>query len=210
MTSPSNSSGFDPPVSFLITPGNLTHSGFTKEKKSTLDLVRKARNRGVSFVQIREKNLPARLIADLSSKAVEIVKGSETGILVNDRLDIALAVGAAGVHLTGESMRPADIRRFCPESLLIGVSTHSVEEVISAQDQKADYVFFGPVFDTPAKRKFGRPKGLDALKRVCNAVPDLPVIAVGGIDGARVGDVIEAGATGFAAIRYFEEAFLIR
>jgi len=151
--------------------------------------------------QIREKSLPARVLYDLVSRAAEITRGSKTRLLVNDRSDIARAAGADGVHLTTRSL-PADVVRqvYGPE-FLIGVSTHSLEEARAARDAGADFVVFGPVFETGSKRSFGEPQGLDKLRQVTGELREFPVLAIGGITFENVGACFQAGASGIAAIR---------
>jgi thiamine-phosphate pyrophosphorylase len=166
----------------------------------------------VDWIQIREKDLPARELLALAREAVGISQsaGGKTRVLVNDRLDVALAAGAAGVHLGRESVPAKDVVKWCregnaPAAFLIGVSCHSVEETREAEKAGADYVFFGPVYDTPSKRAFGQPQGVERLAEASAAVR-IPVIAIGGIDAQNAGECLRAGAAGIAAIRMFQEA----
>ena len=168
---------------------------------------------GVDWVQIREKDLPARELLELVRAAVAVAdqspRASQACVIVNDRLDVALAAGAAGVHLGAESLPAREVVRWCrsgnaPPQFLIGVSCHSVEQAREAESAGASYIFFGPVFETPAKRAFGPPQGIPALSSVCRAVK-LPVIAIGGVDGSNGAECIRAGAAGIAAIRLFQE-----
>ena len=131
-------------------------------------------------------------------------------VIVNDRLDVALAAGAAGVHLGGESVPAREVVRWCrrrnaPAGFLIGVSCHSLEEAREAEDSGASYVFFGPVFETPSKKKFGPPQGIARLGEACRAVR-IPVIAIGGVNEGNVAECLRAGAAGIAAIRMFQES----
>ena len=179
---------------------------------SPLDLavrMRTAIAAGADWVQIREKDLPAREVLGLARAAHREAAGRGTLIFVNDRLDVALAAGAAGVHLGGESLPATDAIRWCragnaPAGFRVGVSCHSVEDVREAEGAGADYVFFGPVFDTPAKRKFGAPQGIAKLAEVCSSAR-IPVIAIGGVDAVNAKSCIAAGAAGIAAIRMFQE-----
>jgi thiamine-phosphate pyrophosphorylase len=164
---------------------------------------------GVDWVQIREREMPARELLELAKTAVGIAAGGAR-VIVNDRLDVALAAGAAGVHLGGESVPARDVVRWCreghaPAEFLIGVSCHSLEESRAAEDSGASYIFFGPVFDTPAKRKFGPPQGIARLGEVCRAV-QIPVIAIGGINEENATECVNAGVAGIAAIRMFQES----
>ena len=152
----------------------------------------------VDYVQIREKDLPARDLLDLSARAAEIADGNSTKILVNDRADIALAAGAHGVHQRSNSIPPDRLRSILPRPFLIGVSCHSIQDV--QQAQSADLIVFGPVFESPGK---GPPTGLDALARAA-AVSRVPVLALGGVNQQNAQACVEAGAAGIAAIRLFQ------
>jgi thiamine-phosphate pyrophosphorylase len=165
---------------------------------------------GVDWVQIREKDLAARELAALTRDA--IARRAKARIIVNDRLDVALADSAGGVHLGEEGLSVADVARFVKRTafdpngnLLIGASCHSLDGVKAAVRDGADYVFFGPVFATPSKAKFGKPQGLKKLATVCSAM-SVPVIAIGGITLENAGECISAGAAGIAAIRLFQDA----
>jgi thiamine-phosphate pyrophosphorylase len=128
---------------------------------------------------------------------------------VNDRFDVALAAGAAGVHL-GENSLPVSVvaqsRGFsAPPNFLMGVSCHAKEAAVQAARDGASYLFFGPVFATPSKAAFGAPQGLARLREVCSAV-NIPVLAIGGITVENAVDCCAAGAAGVAGIRLFQEA----
>jgi thiamine-phosphate pyrophosphorylase len=166
---------------------------------------------GVDWIQIREKDLPTRELLTLAADAVRIAHAASDGprVILNDRLDIALAAGADGVHLGGESIAFADVIQWCrrgnaPPEFLIGVSCHGLEEALQAERAGASYVFFGPVYDTPSKRSFGSPQGIARLTRVCEAVR-IPVIAIGGVTEKNAPETFRAGAAGIAAIRLFQE-----
>jgi thiamine-phosphate pyrophosphorylase len=171
---------------------------------------------GIDCVQIREKDLFAREIGGLAREALRSSRAAaERGrlaprIVINDRLDVAIAMGAGGVHL-GENGLPARAARSlleksgCVADFLVGVSCHSRESVNKAEEDGADYVFFGPVFATPSKVAFGSPQGIAQLTQACRSV-SIPVIAIGGITLENVGACFAAGASGVAAIRLFQEA----
>ena len=168
-------------------------------------LAARAARAGVDWIEIREKDLGGRGLLDLVSGARG--PGATARILVNDRLDVALAAGAAGVHLGGGSLPVAPVRGGWRESapgLLIGKSCHSIEEARAAEADGADYVFFGPVFATPSKLVYGPPQGIEALARVCHAL-HVPVVAIGGITPENAAACIASGARGIAAIRWFQE-----
>ena len=164
---------------------------------------------GVDWIQLREKDLPGRALAELLREALRRVPAG-CRIVLNDRLDVACALGAGGVHLGRESLSVEDARRLvggrgATQDFLVGASTHSLAAALSAEKAGADYLVFGPVYATPSKAQYGPPQGIERLAEVCHAV-SLPVLAIGGItvENARV--CREAGAAGIAAIRLFEES----
>ena len=173
-----------------------------------LAAIRSAAEAGVDWIQIREKDLEARALAGLVRLALESTRGTGTKVLVNDRLDVAIAAGAAGVHLGEMSLpveRVADWRRSARfMDFQIGASCHSTEGALAAQRGGADYIFFGPVFSTPSKIAFGPPQGIERLREVCMAV-QIPVLAIGGVNLENASSCVEAGAAGIAAIRLFQE-----
>ena len=179
---------------------------------SLLEKIRVAVQADVDWIQIREKDLPARELLALAQESVRIVRSSagKALVIVNDRLDVALAAGAAGVHLGGESAPAREVVRWCragnaPASFRIGVSCHNVQETRETESAGADYALFGPIYDTPSKRSHGAPQGIARLKEVCGGVR-IPVIAIGGVNEENAPECIRAGAAGIAAIRMFQEA----
>ncbi len=161
-------------------------------------IVKDACGEGVRAVQLREKDLPGRALYDQATTVRELTRQAGARLLINDRADIALAVGADGVHCT-ESGLPVDAARRLSPSTLVGASAHSLERAREAEAQGASFLLFGPVFDTPSKRRYGAPKGLDALSEVAEAV-GIPVLAVGGITPGNAGVCIEKGAAGVGVI----------
>ena len=174
---------------------------------------------GIDWVQIREKDLPARELASVTRQALAFAaKYSTEGssairVLVNDRLDVALAQRAHGVHLGERSLPVAEAKRLLAsaiqrkmvgESFLVGVSCHSLEAAQAAARDGADYIFFGPIFRTPSKESFGAPQGAERLAQVCRAVT-IPVLAIGGITLENAASCIDAGAAGIAAIRLVQD-----
>lgn len=153
---------------------------------------------GVDAVQIREKDLDDRGLLDLARTARALLP-PPLRLLINGRLDIVLAAGADGVHLPADSLPVSALRRRFGPEILIGVSTHRVEDVIRARSEGADYATFGPVWKTPGK---GPAVGVEALARA--AAAGLPVYALGGVTIERFGEVAAAGAAGVAAIRLFQ------
>jgi thiamine-phosphate pyrophosphorylase len=165
-------------------------------------------------VQIREKDLSARGLLAVAKAAVDTApknggaRSAAARIIVNDRLDVALAAGAGGVHLRHESVQAAEVVPWlrsgnAAAEFLVGVSCHSVAEVQAAEAAGASYAMFGPVFDTPSKRPFGSPQGLEKLTQACRA-SRIPVIAIGGVDEQNAAECLDAGAAGIAAIRLFQ------
>jgi thiamine-phosphate pyrophosphorylase len=152
---------------------------------------------GVDMIQVREKDLAARELQDIVLKVRDLAAGTRTRILVNDRLDVALTANIDGVHLPGNGLPAEKVRPFVK---VLGISIHSVVEGIQAERAGADFVVFGPVFDSPGKTAVG----LDPLKEVAAALK-IPVLAIGGVTMANAGEVLNAGAAGIAGIRLFQE-----
>jgi thiamine-phosphate pyrophosphorylase len=180
-----------------------------------LNSIASAASAGVDWIQLREKDYSGREWARLVNDSLERVKraGSSTRILVNDRLDVALACGAGGVHLSENGLPVADACRLRddffaanqPADFLVGLSCHSLGAALGAARAGADYIYFSPIFFTPSKANYGPPQGVERLARVCAAV-DIPVIAIGGITAENVPECLSVGASGIAAIRLFQES----
>jgi len=170
-----------------------------------LQVVEAALQGGVDAVQLREKDLAARELHALASELSVLCRRHGARLLINDRIDVALAVGADGVHLPGGSFTPADARAVLGPQALIGASTHNLEQAQRAAAGGADFIVFGPIFDTPAKRQYGAPVGLQALGVVTEKVT-LPVLAIGGIMGERVESVRQHRVYGVAVISAILEA----
>jgi len=149
-------------------------------------------------VQLREKDLSARDLAELARELRTVTSAAGAALFINDRVDVALAVNADGVHLPARALSVRDVRALAPD-LCIAVSTHDRTEVELAAEAGADFVVFGPVFDTPSKRGYGPAKGLQALAQACGC--SIPVIALGGIDNGNAENCIRMGAYGIAVIR---------
>lgn len=152
---------------------------------------------GLLSVQVREKDLGAGNLAALGRRLLAVTLPGL--LIVNDRVDVALAIGAGGIQRTSTSLSVKDIRHIAKRSLYVAASVHSLEQSIEAEAEGADWLTFGPVYDTPSKKVYGPPQGLTALERVARAV-SIPVIAIGGITPERVAEVCAAGAQGVAAI----------
>lgn len=192
-----------PPFICLITDGTTRIENFDSRRGEITRTIRDAVSDGINIVQIRERELPARHLFDLTREIVECIRESDAVVLVNDRADVAVAAGADGVHLRESSLPSEVIRRNFSRDLVIGVSTHSVEAARSAAAGGADFAFFGPVFESPGK---GNPVGAVELGKVCRAVGRFPVIALGGISSENVSRVTDAGAVGVAGIRFMYDA----
>jgi thiamine-phosphate pyrophosphorylase len=161
--------------------------------------IRLALQGGVRAVQLREKDLPVRELLALALELRTLTRDFGAKLFINDRVDVAVAIEADGVHLGHQSMPVDAARKVVGEDLLIGVSTHNLEEARAAESGGADFITFGPVFDTPSKSKYGDPVGIDSLKQLKNEL-SIPIIALGGIKSGNISRAMGAGATGVAMI----------
>lgn len=180
---------------------------------------------GTDWIQIREKNLPANDLAQLLRAALAStlfpeaappsgphdLRTHRTSILINDRLDVALAGKADGVHLGADSLPVAEAKRLMHEfkkpssEFMIGASCHSLTSAQAAESGGVDYIFFGPIFATPSKIALGEPQGLLRLREVCHSI-QIPVLAIGGVTAQNAAQCLDFGASGIAAIRLFQES----
>jgi thiamine-phosphate pyrophosphorylase len=154
---------------------------------------------GLPSVQIREKDLSAHDLAEICRRILARIPPGRCLLAVNDRVDVALAVGAGAVQRTSSSLVVRDIKAIVKNDVFVGASVHTLEESIETEGAGADWLTFGPIYDTPSKRAYGPPQGLASLERVARAVR-IPVVAIGGITPGRVREVRAAGAHGVAAI----------
>jgi thiamine-phosphate pyrophosphorylase len=198
---------FQPPIIYQITSGATRPDSNQASEvfQNVLALVYASVKACVSLIQLREKNLPARTLYELTARCAAITQGTATRLLVNDRADIARAARADGVHLTTHSIEASVIRRTFGPDFLVGVSTHSLSAAQAARDAGADFAVFGPVFDTPSKRAYGPPVGLEALREAAHTLSPFPLIALGGVSQKNASDTLRAGASGIAAIRLFAD-----
>ena len=164
----------------------------------SLDVAARAAADKVDMIQIRAKELSARALIELVQGAIAQTRGSK--VLVNTRTDVALVCGAHGVHLPAGSIAPAMIRRITPTGFLIGVSCHTVEELLAAEREGADFAVYGPVFPSPTKPAI--PIGLNAFREAVRQVR-MPVYALGGVTAKNAGQCIQAGAAGVAGMSLF-------
>ena len=182
----------------------IPHNPTKLATDALVEFVGQAAAAGVDLIQIREPDLSARSLVNLTERIVEAVRPTGARVLVNDRADIAVACGA-GVHLKASSMRADVVRKTFGEDLLIGVSTHSLQEAREAETGGADFIVFGPVFATASKQAYGKPVGLQAVRSVAAQV-QIPVLALGGIQAENYQSALDAGASGIAAISFFLQA----
>jgi len=190
------------PLVYLITDRrNLGPTADDPGSARLIGFLERAIPCGIDLVQLREPDLPARELFLLTKKIVEMAGPHCCKVLVNDRADIAASCGA-GVHLTTRSLRPAVVRRTFGSGLLMGVSTHSHQEVREAQDGGADFVVFGPVYPTRTKEQYGPPAGIGPLQDVTSRFT-VPVLGLGGINETNFHQVLNAGAAGIAGISIF-------
>lgn len=197
------------------------------QMRELLRCTARAATAGTDWIQLREKDLSARELVSLTCDAIRAAQNAKahwhesksksgltrtvvrTRIIVNDRSDVALAVGADGVHLGSESVPAGETIRWlragnAPADFLIGVSCHQLGEAITAEKAGANYIFLGPIYETPSKRAFGAPQGVAKLAEICKTVK-IPVLAIGGITEENAADCLHAGAAGIAAIRLFQQ-----
>ena len=167
---------------------------------SHADQVRTLADAGCRFVQIREKSASSREIFDAVVDSVSIAKKRGMKIIVNDRVDIAIAAHAHGVHLGQDDLPPLEARKLLGDGAIIGYSTHSVEQSIEASRMPIDYLAIGPIFATATKKDTDPVVGLEGLRRVRDAIGDFPLVAIGGIDITNVRSVLAAGADSTAII----------
>lgn len=182
-----------PPKLYPITDTRL--SGLTHAEQ----LARLAEG-GATFVQLREKHASPREFYEQAAEAVRVARALGVRVIVNDRADIALAVGADGVHLGQDDLDPEAARRLLGERFIIGYSTHSVGQAAEAARLPVDYLAVGPIFETSSKERPGPTVGLEGLRRVRAAVGSVPLVAIGGVTRATARAVLEAGADSLALI----------
>lgn len=178
---------------YLVTDRNQTGG------RDLLWVLERALEGGVRAVQLREKDLGGRELFVLAEKTKRLCERYQANLFVNDRVDVALGVDAEGVHLGGDSMPVRAARELLGAEKLIGVSTHSIKEAREAEQEKADFILFGPVYFTPSKAAYGEPQGLGRLKEVVEKI-SLPVYAIGGVKVGHIAEVKETGVRGIALI----------
>ena len=195
------------PILYLITRGATaeTTTPDSEEFRNILQQVSAAVTAGIRLIQIREKQLTAQVLFELTAAVVAMTRGSSTRVLINDRADIAASAGADGVHLSTRSLTPDLIRNAFGAEFVIGASTHSLAEAREVYRQGADFAVFGPIFPSPSKQKYGPPLGLAKLSEAARALAPFPLIALGGISIDNMNECLRAGAQGIAGITLFGE-----
>lgn len=155
---------------------------------------------GATFIQLREKYASSQDFYQAARAALEIVRRCGVKIIINDRVDIALALRCDGVHLGQDDLPPERARRILGEAAIIGFSTHNLEQAVRAVKMPIDYLAFGPVFATMTKENPDRAVGIEGLKRIRQSIGDFPLVAIGGITSENFREVLEAGADSIAVI----------
>jgi len=178
---------------YLVTDRHAT------EGRPLLEVIQKALDAGVKAIQLRERDLPARELLFLAEQVKALTDRAGATLLINDRVDVCLMIGAEGVHLRADHLPIPVVRRLLGPERLIGVSCHSVEEVREAEKGGADFVVLGPLYKTPSKRSYGPPIGVETLRAAKAGCP-IPIFAIGGIQSDRIPEVLKAGAIGVAVI----------
>lgn len=167
--------------------------------RSTAEVVEAAVAGGVSCVQLREKHLPVRDMIAEAKRLVALLRPRNIPLIVNDRVDVALAADADGVHLGQSDMHIHDARRILGPGRIIGISAESVDDAVCAEREGADYIGISPVFATATKEDIVEPLGLDGVQQIRRRVA-LPLVGIGGISSGNAAEVVQAGADGVAVV----------
>ena len=167
---------------------------------SHIEQVRRMVSGGASFIQLRDKSAPAGEFYDSVVEVMSFTRERAVKVIVNDRVDIALATGADGVHLGQDDLPAAEARRILGSNAIIGVSTHSIEQFGSALELPVDYIAIGPIFATTTKQDHDPVIGTELLRAVRSIGGQVPIVAIGGINLQNAGSVLAAGADSVAVI----------
>ena len=167
--------------------------------RALVSLLERVLTAGLLTVQLRERDLSARELVALAREVQAVTASSKSQLLINDRIDVALALEGVGVHVRSNSLPLPVARKMLGPQWLLGMSVHSVEEGLLAQSQGADYIVLGPIYETPSKQMFGPPLGIHTLEKACTLVR-IPIIGIGGVTAARAREMRRAGAFGVAVI----------
>lgn len=178
---------------YLVTDRGLSRGRLTG------DIASAAIAGGVTCVQLREKHCPTRTFIAEARRLKEVLTAHNIPLIINDRIDVAMAVAAQGVHLGKRDMPIADARRLVGLSMVIGISVESYEEAVQAEQEGADYIGISPVFATATKSDLGAPLGLEGVRRIRDSVA-IPLVGIGGIDAENAAKVVAAGVDGIAVV----------
>jgi len=178
---------------FLVTDRHQTKG------RPLVPLLQRVLTDAAPAIQLRERDLSARELVTLALELQAATASRRSQLLINDRIDVALALEGVGVHLRSNSLPVSVARQVLGTQRLLGISVHAVEEAVQVESQGADYIVLGPIYETPSKQMFGPPLGIHTLERACRLVR-LPIIGIGGVTAARAREMRRAGAFGVAVI----------
>jgi thiamine-phosphate pyrophosphorylase len=178
---------------FLVTDRHQTNG------RPLVPLLQRVLTAAAPAIQLRERDLSAKELVTLAREVQAVTASRRSQLLINDRIDIALALEGVGVHLRSNSLPVPVARQVLGTQRLLGISVHSVEEAVQGESQGADYIVLGPIYETPSKQMFGPPLGIHTLEKACRLVR-LPIIGIGGVTAARAREMRRAGAFGVAVI----------
>lgn len=162
-------------------------------------LLQQVVNTGAPAIQLRERDLSARELVTLAHEVQAVTTSHGSQLLINDRIDVALALEGVGVHLRSNSLPVSVARQMLGAQRLLGISVHSVEEAVHGESEGADYIVLGPIYETPTKQMFGLPLGIRTLEKACGLIR-IPIFGIGGVTAARAREMRHAGAFGAAVI----------
>jgi thiamine-phosphate pyrophosphorylase len=196
-----------PPQLYYITDRRQFPGNGKEQERRLLKKIAECAAAGLEYIQLREKDLSTRALQDLAQKAIAAVRGSATKLLINSRTDVVLACGAHGVHLRDNDLAASEVRgvlvRAGVAAPVIGVSAHSLADVVSAESHGADFAVFAPAFEKAGE---ANATGLEQLREICRRThAEMPVFALGGVTANNAPLCLEAGAAGIAGIRLFQE-----
>jgi len=178
---------------FLVTDRHQTNG------RPLVPLLQRVLTAGVPAIQLRERDLTAKELVTLAREVQAMMTSRRSQLLINDRIDVALALEGVGVHLRSNSLPVSVARQLLGAQRLLGISVHAVEEAVQVESQGVDYIVLGPIYETPTKQLFGPPLGIQTLEKACRLVR-IPIIGIGGVTAARVREMRCAGAFGVAVI----------